>query len=1485
MAFGKKIIPLRGVNTDLHESLMPADLARFIKNLAYEVTDTADATGTRGSQTGVFKPLQGNALYIENLVLPEGNNMSIGTYSFREFRQVFVFVYNSLGNHTIYRLNGSNQTYDIVYQGPCLNFQLQPENFIAHEGGCWLEQTFVSDPVTGIEKSRSYLMFTDGINPQRFICVEDSIATQSFNAALFPYFGGSYDPCAMINMGLSTPADCIGITEVPVDPANATQNNKLLFTTWQFRLLEVDVWGRPTEHGIISDMYVPAGSNCITTSSALPNCLDLNFPAPPPYIDKIQIEYRNCNDEQWYLSDVLELYNGNSLGQWWLRSRNSGVNFDAGNNTITYRFCANKACDPLPVAETNRLFNPLPITSQSVAAIGSFIGLGNNVSGFLPFSQDLKDKITFTVTPPGAVTSTSNNFINISILLEIYNPFFHSNEPIYHQGISPNAYGFGAFNTGRQYRSFFAYQQWFLNTAQQGFVGYLAGTKNFVISTQWVLEPNGNFVQVTDFSNTNLLNYPYGSKFFQQFVFSNVPKGTYVFRVAAHQSDPTVDPNYQSTSAYVNGLYPFNFSNIANPVDHDHPLVLGAHELVVNVCTSAYDSRTDNKILIINDLNANTAVRAGYVQNTHDTSQTIYGIELLEVESAGIHNYTTDHNGFYFAASTTDGFSGHGFISAIYGMCNCTRFKVLDQESGYQQELKINNIRLVGDNTCPTIQDQPCQIILVKGSVYLCGSRVGVPGISVVLTRGRTAITDANGNFTLVAHDDIRNGVRIDDLYFMTASCPFKDCAGDCIVPITVVIQPCTTCTDREVTVLDTFLAYSTARGLLSGGTYPVGVVGWDKLGRPTFVEQDPGYYITIPALQQTHIFAPSTVTINIDATAIFPPDIAYLTFWIGPETTIATYITWIVDNVQFIDNTGQVNTVAPTQIKIYYASLIEYNKQNNYNTTVNWNFIVANGTTPVTTDQVEFLLNGDGSFFPKSITALIKYDQTGQYFLINYTSDLAGLLPNAIIRLIRPKQCTGTEPYFEICSPVRIINGKAQISSLILNAFDTYYVNRQIPVPTLQPNSSPPVLINEPRTFGVPFETNSPSDFWGQGCNNIGRVNTKNPYETVIYTPDQVSLSGALSPNGQLNFLNYFDEANMISFSDTGLNGITAILPETSTVLLIGQSDNCVVGFNDNIVRINPQGQAIAGSIQNQFGQPERKVGSNYGCQLRDKNTIYKKEGLVQYLDASKAVLVQHNYQTAIPLSNNGMEGLLRAKIKAVQQFNTTSNNTRYFSGIINPINHEYLLTDYIIGSNNFINPLRDYSVDVSETYAWDVFGKVFKGTYSFTPEGYAELEGELNDQQLFSFTGAIPYRHYTTGVPLTFNTFYGVVCERILEVVLVMDNLKKKKPLALAEYCKQGAYFCDRVLTETGQLSRILLAYFLQAEYGWYAPFLCDLNTPPDPNRPLQTGVNVLLDGNMLTGTWIKIRLVGDPAVNTVYSELQGISIEVFPSEKSGI
>lgn len=1489
---GQIYLPQR-IELDVQESLTPGNAARYIKNLIFAMGDTSLATTERGGKAGVYKPMEANSVYVDKWVPPIGTIQAIGRACFRETRQAFIFTYSEAGNHGIFRINGDTGTIDTVAIGSFLNFQLDPRYFINDAGACFLEVVHVVDPVTGEKTERTFLFFTDAFNDQGFVCVDDAIATKGFSASAFSFFGGGWNPNLYFRMWSMTPNDCIQIKEVPLDQNSAQLSNDFLYKTWQWRLRYIDVWGRPSEYGIISDTYIPGGGGCLQASSNLPRCVDLSFKAPPPHVNQVEIAYRNCNTTQWYLADTLDLYNGSQLGQWWTRNRNVKVAYNPGTGDITYRFCADAGCDAIDPSLTNRVNNPLPIVSNSVTKIGSFTALGGNEYDRLPFSQDLLSKFKISITPPA---QTPNSARSADIFVEVYNPFSGFNQPIFQGNLNGNnkVYAFGSYQVFLDRQRFVSYKQYFLNPNQAGFVGYLAGTGAYVVSQQYVMDANGVLTEVTDFSTIQDETFV-AVRYFQKFTFTNLNPQKYVFRIADHQTDPTQTAGYQQTSTYVSGAYSCNFANTAgfNQVNHKS-LVSSSKELILDLCDGNYSTLTDNKILVISDLTGSSA-RAGYVKNTNQIGESQIGIELLPVSAVGGPAAGfTDHNGFFFFATT-----GGGAYN-ISGYCSCKLVSFTGNiDVGHGGGLTIDNWFLNDNVNCKTYDDVQCNFILITGRVVLCNSDVGIPNVGVVLSRGRVAFTDGNGDFSLIAHDDATNTSqpRQDDLYIISSSCAFTDCDGGCIDPIAVVIQKCTTCVARTQSVQTTFVLYVFLKGLLSGGTYPIGVTAWDTAGRPGFVQQLGN--VTMPSVYDTKVFGPSQVAIAIDPSAVFQKWVSYITFWVGQETTIADYVDWIVDSFIFVDNTGEENTEAPTQIKIFYASLIEYNKQNNYNTTVNWGFLesLPNVTTqtPVTTDRVQFLMNGDGTFFSKNITSLVKYDQTGQFFLINYTPDLLNLIANARIRLFRPKVCQFTQgqdntaPYFELCSTIMVQNGAAAVNSAILNAFDTYYIYRGvIPVPTAQPNSSPIEYIDEPRLQGLPFEHNSPSDFWGQGCANFGRVNLNNDQETVLFKDDEVILSDALSATGLLNFLCFFGDQQPADFSSTGINGITAILPETGRVLIIGRDDHIVVGFNDNLVRANADGTTQAGSIPNAFGQPYNKVGQNWGCRLKDKNTIYKMDGLVHWLDTSKVAIVQHDYARAVRVSKadaelgivGGIDSWLMAKVKEVNNFNKGAGYTkRYFHAIVNPQSHEYILTDFTIGSFVPVNNERHPNVSMNETMAMDIYTKFWKASYGGVPELYAQIEGEINAQQLFSLWRGISYSHYNDIQIKSYGQMFGINIVRVMEIVISIDKMAKKKPLSLGVICKHGQYFVDRAVTEGGQRTRMLLGMWIQAVWGWYTSFLCDINTPFDPNRPKQTAMPYsLFDGNMLVGDYIKTRFIGDPATDTTYTELEGVLSSVF-------
>lgn len=1499
----QRLLPSSGVNTDVGDIYLPASMARFLKNLSYVMTDTSEADPSGKGGAGYFKPLEANQVYDVHFVLPDKpeDNFNVGSFQCKDENYTLTLNYNRNGNHGLYKINGETETVEKVYENSCLNLSLRPQNFL-HLGGGWLEVFHFTDPNTDSARKRSFFIFTTGENDLRFICIEDSIATNGFDETLFPYFVNPHPECLLINAGVPTPLDCLVVTEVANTDASLTNN--LRFKTWQFRVKSIDVYGRMSEHGIISDLYIPGTNDCIGSSELLARCLNLTFDAGNALIDKFQIEFRNCNDEQWYLDTTLFLFNGSNLGDWWLRPRNSNINYNSTDHTVTYIFCRDKECNPIATEETNRTENPLPRITQSVAKIGKVIGVANNKHKFNPFGSEIMDEISVEVIPPD---SSNSNARNIEIYVPLWNPFTKAQQPVYKDDQGRYVWG-GFFSTEDRYVATVHdnYYQYFGDDNRTGFIGYLAGTgapPNSVVSELWYVDASNNFVQIKLPDDLGVIHtFPWQKNYFLKFTFNNVAPAIYKFRVAASTASLTND-NFQATSANVWG----SFAWANKSVDFFTQVDINK-ELTVDVCAGNYSSLNDTKVLSIFDLtvpsiasNRQPQAFTGYVSEKLTGSTYEIPVELLNVRVSNTSNKvilvspTTDHNGFYFGTAfypLAVNIDPHFFVD-IYGNCGCNNYvRFINYRLNNDHSLDNRQWALQGSLNCPNYNDSPCNRILIKGKVLECGSGIPVPGVGVVLSRGQYAITGADGTFTIIAHDDnYKNTTRVDDLIFVPTICAFKGCDTDCIPAVQIVINKCSDCIAREIHVSDMRVRFTILRGLLSGGKYGVSIWGDDWLGRHGFAQVKDAMYIQIPTLTQTKTLAPSTLRLIIPSSVRFPLWITKLSVGITKELIMGgTYLSWIVDRVQFIDNTGNENNISPTQIKIYYASLIEYNKQNNFNTTTQWNFIVQSEPAQLnyTSDFVEFYINGDGVFFPTLTRALIKYDQTGQYFLINYDTALKDLKSGAVIRLGRPQQCATQDLFFELCHTIDVIDGVAQESVIDLNAFDTYYKYRQIPIPI--PTDDPDVTENVPRTFGLPFEHHSPSDFWGDHCQNIGRPNVRNPYECEIILPNEIMRSGPLLIGGQLNYLNYFDEELAKNFNSWNFGGIVSIIPGIGALRIICQFATYVVGFDDNLLRQTEQGFAAA-SAEGTFGQPERAFTQyNFGCLLFDKNTIAEKEGRLQFLDTRECVLIQMIESIMSPVSRDVVDSYLQAKIKSVNQWNVDNpDNLRYFTGVINPAAKEYWLTDFKLNSGEYVNNERAMVIAKNDTLVFDYFNKgqdgkaIFRGWVACTAENYTFLEGQKSDLQLFSFKNGIPYKHYSQDENKTYSRFFGIDTELVIRPVAVSDGFVKKKFKNAQGYCKQ-LYWSDQILSDSGQVTRLLKSRWKQGNFFWSAGILCDLNTPPDTNAPKQTGVNKLFDGNNMWGVICDVRFVCVAPESNKYSELTGFIIEFWDFEKSG-
>jgi hypothetical protein len=1502
MAELQKNLPYKGVNVDIDETLMQPDTSPFIKDVVIDVNNNPTADIANGANSLVATPLIANAIY-ENLPTPEGVNKEIGYHSFRVLNQGFCFRWNDQGNHNIYRIN-SDHSADLVGMGPWFNFQYDPKHFIG-AGRCTAQQSTRVNPVTGVMEDITYLIFTDNYNDIGFVCVEDAVATGGFDPARFPYFQTSDPNCNRANyfkLGLTPPTDCIRITEIPRDaddPEELQKPDLISRKAIQFRLRFIDVWGRPSEYGVISEQYISAlGGSCLSNSLGLARCLKLVFNVGCPLIDKIEllVRYWDGNirglstETDWYLYDTIEKYNNCDKKNWWERSFRNDIGYDSAANTMEYTFCGNKALIPVDVTQTNRLENPLALTASTVFPVNKSIGMARLTKKFQPLDCSQLDKLKFTVTPPGAPTPCdTTKLVKIKVYGLLYNPFEEQAVPLRKHDSS---IVFGAADCyGSRDNNPFVYNQ-VLPKDQEGIIGYLAGTKNWCISKQYLYSTADGSLTLQGInynppSSTRPGPDGQPGRYYPLQVWEfDVEPGVYVMRVSSHTATPS--DTYEKTSTRLIGTT--TKDNMGQLVAETKELRIDATNGDVDLLQNPlmiYDLTRVGKGCLVVD---RTSVNEGYLYEDEISKIPVEMAAIRENIGAPTRPQYTDHNGYYFCATRHS-----GLAVRLYGYKNCQP----NQELAIASKTYDSADTLYRMDTLYVYRDQvpypEKDRFLIKGRMVLCDNQnAGIPGALVVLSRGAYAYTDSKGEFTIAAHNvgDTSNP-RIDSLiYSQRGICKLVSCETGCTpsIPDQQVVSPACSGGQRTVTVPSVSMRIQglNRKGPQMGGRYQGGIIMHDWMDRKSFVQTDDTKFIDIPPIYQTKNFNYSSVSFDITG-MVFPANVKWVSFAFTRNLNFSDFMSWAIDRVQFVDNTGNTNNVNPTAIRLYYEGLAEYNKQNQFSTNTAWEFLKDDQV--ILGDRVEFIANGDGTIYDKLIQAEVQYDKEGKYVQIEYNDDLRTLTAGALIRLIRPTLSADQQFFYELCPMIRVVNGIPQVTQGTLNLVDSYLLSRQIPVPVEVPVTTTDANGNEVITsqtenqlhsYPFPFEHHSPADTWGDHAWNKGRVNTTNPEEKLQFIGTQIDVSQTLSMTGSYNGLGFIDTSLSVEFDKQEWGDITVCFSEVGNILVICEHDNFTVAFSDNRLVMNSGGQIIANP--NLFGRPDRKVGNNYGCQMKDYNTIQRKDGTTAYvffLDSSKGALVRHDYTKAVDMSVSGFKSWLISKIKYV-----SSQPGHYWHAGIDPKRGEYLLSNTRLyqQEQDYVNQNANISIPSFETAAFHMDAGALMRWYSFVPEYFGYIEGDGQDQQLISFKNGVAWYHYDVLTPATqFNRFFGVQTVPYMEMVFNTGSRELKRFRNSEIYIRGAQLYADRVITSAGQQSRIMPLFWKYLNKFYAAEFLCATNTVPDTQMPLQTGEHALMDGDLLYGQWVKVRYRPKTTDLNKYFELKEIVCYFDSLEKS--
>lgn len=1520
----KKTI-LNGIDLDADESRIAEDKAKFIKGLQYDINNNPNSQINKGDNVGVYTPYPGNILINQNF-FPVGDNYCVGTYYSKEVNQLFVCVHNSNNNHLIYRITSAGVTQK-VYQNPCLNFQRDPEHFIL-DGRCFIRKQLYIDH-NGNEQYRVFFGFTDNYGDIRLISVEDSIATDSFNKTQFPYFNVpnaySCSDCDLINLAVPHSMKCIGIT--PMDRTEESEKRKQNLTVnngWQFRIRYIDVFGRRSAWGIISDLYMTIlGGNCVQANNSLARCYRLNIDAGCPLVDKIEVAFSKNNGE-WYLYDTIEKWDNCQNVPWYQRTINDPwqeektklenepdppspeeilemikylTKYNSGDNTFDYTFCADKECLPIDVAETDMNFVPVPKASSSMGALNKGMFLYNNKREFEPLSCNELDKISLQVIPPQGLCEEELPTRTIVIYVPLVSPWAPDITYIWKSNVEgENYFQWGKGRPDNPKLGPNAYNQLFA-PEDKGFLGYLAGTKYVAESEQVVLNlntgvdspfppPTASVASIGNIARPfNAEDYPV-----QKFTF-RVPPGIYSFRIAGHLRYGNDRVQYERTSTQTFGIIQMNdpFGKVGD-----------FHDLIINCCDQdvILNGPTDQTIAIY-DMSHNGMAWNGYLKEniSGDVPVEYAGIQLATFGSGATYTPAyTDHNGHFWGF----GIDKDSQMWLSPELCASPGAAIRVVPNGVFVEALFTDVGRVSILTTEwACKDRR----YFKGKISVCDTDLGIGGVLVVCRNGPAVRTTSDGEFTILMHNKNTALYGATDLIFVSQSggCRIYPCDEPCDACFSVyngAYVACADCTtepdgsetsNRVTSNINWFVGLlGNNKGLENGGRYGVGLTMHDWAGRHGAIQAHEDMYIDLPSMTETQVFGFSTVLFDMTG-IVFPSWVKYVTFWVTQNLNNTDRMMWSVDKVEFIDSGGNVvgPSGGPTKIRIYYESLAEYNKQNDFATTTTWQIVNEETDGSVVGDYVEFIRNGaiagTSGWFPGGVQAQVVYNKEGAYFDIEYLNDLQDLTAGALIKFVRPKDCIQKHIYYELCTTIRVNNGVPETYSGTLPAFDSYFINRQIPIPIYQTDANG----NRTKTVRTEwsvnlFEHHSPSDFWGDHIWNRGRVNVKNPYEREIRNIQEIALSAALVDRSNFNGLNYFLPQDATSFEEQEWGAGVIAFAELNILLVICEHNNFVVGFKDNLLRIGPD-NTVVGGAEGGFSNPQRKIGSDYGCQPKDINSIKRHMGLVYYVDRDRNALLQHDYSSAKDMSVFGYKGYLTKKIVAINPIQTGLNY--YFTAGIHPLNNEYMLSVALMRGDGvdaqFINNQLAHSERVYETIAIDVFTGLLKGFPQFVPENYGIFPGHQQGAAMFTFTYGEPWNH-TNNIPAgaPYNNFYNTQCKKVIEIVTNISPETAKKFAYNEVYCKEHKFIADRVLTEAGQLSRIKAPYWVNMNKFWAAPFLC--NTLANFVDGTPAG-KLITEGDRLFGRWIKVRYISEDADDDKYCELGGIVTYVILDEKS--
>jgi len=837
----------------------------FIKGIGFDQNGNPSEESGTDSGTGegqnmlVQTPIRSNQILstLPPNSLPAGYNKNCGSFYSVETDEFYYANFNGNGNHGIYVVDCDTGVWNTVIVDPNLPFTDNQEHFLKDHR--WSIR-FVKDANQNIVAK--FLLFTNGAGWQGWINVIEAIATQGFNAALFPYWTLTpphFDRRELLEWAMRPSMYAPICATIPNTAADTDKVNRLIDTAFQVSIRRVNTDGRTSAASPYSLPLIVKSEDYLNNPDTLPKNALFTLDAGSCMNEAIQIFIRknttavnNIPPEQtwsdWYLYDTIYKFIGSAVSQssvlgtpYWLRTNPwAAYSYDPVINTIQYTFDNSRVLEIVDQKDFIQLQNDIPQRSIGLTDLGDGELLANNRRNYDNLSSSILANLSVQVAEkPQIGCSIPVRTIQLYAYVGMCSDDFAYFSQVGYIDGSDTTVRFGSLRYGGN----FANARFNINESKtfsldfadkKAFRVYLKGTPYYADGVWYQVNSDNSLVKIPDeldFSDTDTLTYVQNVGTSQGYfvcVFTlTVPAGRYIATLGRHNVASSGD--FRNTSTYIEGIAnsrikSFTLIDINAPVKGITTIkpnaVLSGYSKEMEIdCTSGDIDVWGNGAdlfyvycpYITTQGNGEFRFIEGYLQESADSPlgvekfgylMTTSGQNISPDDSGNI----TDKNGFYFAYTKNNNSDliDMRFIVKL----NCAYpfvFTVVTNQAG--SGWRPNSPAYISDHNNGVVGD--CNRILLTGTITnLDGTIPDVvskklppySNIAVSIVDGQTVLTNETGQFILIVHNGLST-LRVSNIYINSGGNFLITTSGCGFIPLfnfNEALVACINCTVRN---------------------------------------------------------------------------------------------------------------------------------------------------------------------------------------------------------------------------------------------------------------------------------------------------------------------------------------------------------------------------------------------------------------------------------------------------------------------------------------------------------------------------------------------------------------------------------------------------------------------------------------------------------------------------------------------------------------